>query len=298
MKISRASSDPKNTQAQNKCRADLNMPTSKADTAAFLGVLPDTSLGFALSRSRSRSPNRIASPPPTQKDPSEPVNDETSPYDHMLEKHIGVVMASLKKYEVDIPSSWNFDNMDQKSMAAKLAGISSKCVRMMENGVGGQLPAEEAQPIEADQLPADLQKVKTCVETEGGNFNMHGPLGAMWSRAKSQPDVAQAYAEVIGRDKQRAFRAEWLKKKYMAKVTTRTQTQGYEQTDFSNGVYRPIQVIFTKEGGDSDAAEATRNLVLMCTALGGKWISFNKFTRRLAEKCVGDAQRTDRNRRR
>ena len=102
--------------------------------------------------------------------------------------------------------------------------------------------------------------------------------------------MAQRYRREVPRDQRgnskeqrELFRKKWAKDIYTEVLEQRRQCEEIVDEDISGGTYEPFDVIHSKEGGDASAAnfDAAKNYAWKCLALGGRWIRYNDFTKRL-----------------
>jgi hypothetical protein len=264
----RALSNPEDPKEQKRLRDTLQTP---GDTASAKDM-------FCV-QARQRADVPITTPGDTAM--QRPSQEDVTDYMGMLGADVPNIVKSLKKGDIPLfDESWEFTKLSKEEVESKLNGIDEHCKKLHESGAMIKGIANEGKA--ESKLDNELRMMKEALADNGGVFDTRGVVGQIWQREKAADvKLAAEYAAIKGRANQQEFRKEWLQLRYKKKVETREYAQSYSTTDFSNGVYRPIKVIYDKEGGDSDAAAATRNLVLMCIALGGKWLSFNKFTRRM-----------------
>ena len=66
-------------------------------------------------------------------------------------------------------------------------------------------------------------------------------------------------------------------------VLSRVKTEETEDEDLRDGVYEPFSVIVNAEGGPKDKRNvmAAQEYCNECVALGGKWVQWNKMSKRV-----------------
>ena len=118
---------------------------------------------------------------------------------------------------------------------------------------------------------------------KAGGFDLRKTrIGQEWSReVRLNTSLKAQYQARRGYTEQRAFRQQWAKEKAETATKVREQEDIWKTEDFSEGVYRPLKVIYDMEGGDAAAARAASNLAKACIAMGPKFYAFNPLTRRV-----------------
>ena len=168
-----------------------------------------------------------------------------------------------------------------KAIEKDLSAIGEVSEAATRTGPAAEAPATTAE----DSL---VEKLKEAIDA--GNLKTDSQAGRLWRAAlRAEPDLAADYKKTgKSYEKQRLFRVKWAKAKYADLVEKKTEEEGQENEDSVNGIYYPLGRIFTEEGGDESAVQATLNYAKECVRLlkegvtvrGSAFIAWNRFTKR------------------
>jgi len=98
---------------------------------------------------------------------------------------------------------------------------------------------------------------------------------------KKSAQMKEDYTKCLGHAAKASFRASWASDAWKVIADERLEQTKQTYAEFSNGVYRPVSVVFKKEGGDAAALEGTKVMLGKCMALGHPFIRISPWTNRL-----------------
>jgi hypothetical protein len=131
--------------------------------------------------------------------------------------------------------------------------------------------------VPKDKIEADLKKA-----ADGGVVDLRSALGQRFTLdVKKSTQMKDDYTKCMGHAAKASFRASWASDAWKVIADERLEQTKQTYAEFSNGVYRPVSVIFKKEGGDAAALEGTKAMLGKCMALGHPFIRISPWTNRL-----------------
>ena len=155
---------------------------------------------------------------------------------------------------------------------------------------GDDAPPEEPPQNEKDKKEADFWAEANKVGYEfGANGRKGNPAAGRWQRAhdgseKLQADYAAAGEGCKGKalwDKQKAFRAKWLKDEHDIYTASKTKSTVVRKTWKKKGAYLPLARIAWKEGGGKSGWLSAVRLFTKCIAMGPPFVKFDGWTESL-----------------
>ena len=175
-------------------------------------------------------------------------------------------------------------NMNPEEPAPMLESMINKC--MMQSDVVWEQP-EDTIPTEEDgEVSIEEKRMSDALKESG--FDLRGPLGQKWQKAKQDPELAARY-KAVGptHQRQKEFRLEWLKQEYEVIKKKRVKTTFAKSSDHLRGAYKTFKQIIRDEAGDHGAA---LNVVMECLKRhhagkrqGGRraYVNYNSFSKRV-----------------
>jgi len=121
----------------------------------------------------------------------------------------------------------------------------------------------------SDDLCSPLElMLKAAAEGDepGGQFNLRGAVGRAWYQdLKSNPELKESYTSV-GKsfEAQRAFRADWERKKWQVSKQAKIERLLERSTDSEVGEYTTVHMIANEQGRDPAGVRATANIIAEC----------------------------------
>jgi hypothetical protein len=193
------------------------------------------------------------------------------------------------------------DPDDESKINNGLAGLGSDMeavleqVRAMDSSVTERAKECDAAVAAAlaesrTPLPGMEDYVARCeAAINEKDVDLRKGIGQKFSQwLKEHPDAAKQYAEckTPGKTMQqkRDFRLRWAAEQIDENSTIhKTKLESYQIIETEDGTYEPLEMIVMHEGGkDSPAAwQAALNYLQVCMTLGGMWMQFNHFTKRV-----------------
>ena len=116
---------------------------------------------------------------------------------------------------------------------------------------------------------------------ESGTMTARSAMGQKFRDQLGRHATLKAnYDACVGRDSKAAFRVQWARQEWTKVKETREESRCEKFSEFAQCKYRPLTVVFQKEGGDQDALVATRTLVGKCQLMGFPFIRVSPWTDR------------------
>jgi hypothetical protein len=134
-----------------------------------------------------------------------------------------------------------------------------------------------------------------------GDVNVRGGLGQAFSKwLRANPDKKAVYDKVGEEagpgqktEAKKQWRMDWAAATYEeSSVAVKRKLEEYKNIDESIGRYCAIEVVAKKEGGSATSWVAAANYARKCAELGGKWITYNSWTKRVEVLYVRSQYRT------
>ena len=149
-------------------------------------------------------------------------------------------------------------------------------------------------------LPGKETKAKVLLEAvDKGDVDLRSGIGQQFAAwLKANPHELENYnkAGKTGSkiEAKKAFRVQWAKTQLDQVTTVKQKLEKFQIVDEEIGTYEPLEMIAKYEGGkDSPSAwQAALNYASMCCKLGGKWLDYNTFTKRVDILYVKKTQRS------
>ena len=116
-----------------------------------------------------------------------------------------------------------------------------------------------------------------------GQFDMQrGSVAVLWRTEMRRNEELNAEYKAARGDfaKQRALKHKWATMKMNEETRKKVRITSSIKIDESKGTFRPLEIIFKKEGGSRAALMATKNIALTCISLGEEFIHLNSFSKR------------------
>ena len=143
---------------------------------------------------------------------------------------------------------------------------------------------------EREALPGQEEHIARIQQALNENdVCVRSALGQSFSKwLKENPDQAQAYANLKAPTKtvqmKKDSRLRWAKREQEEKsMLKKSKLEAYQVVEGEEGTYEPLEMVVQHEGGrhSAQAWEVALNYLQRCMELGGMWISYNDFTKRV-----------------
>jgi hypothetical protein len=163
----------------------------------------------------------------------------------LLQRGVGFDCAMQSLPESTIP-----DTVDAAAAMSAIERILQKDLQTkgLQNEGGPQSAASGSNSEEAFMSRREEQ-YHSALTLDGGFCMRTHPVGIAFQKTQRlDATIRERYKECKSHAAKRKFRAEWVEGEYESLREVRTRATTHERTTHNNGVYRPLKVIFTKEG--------------------------------------------------
>ena len=150
----------------------------------------------------------------------------------------------------------------------------------LEEKMCDRLGTEKSEPSEVQ--PKNKFEEQMMGAAESGVVDPRSALGQRCAAdCKKNAKLKDEYDACVGHAGRASFRASWASTQWRLVKEQRIEVAKQSFAEFSKGVYRPISVVWKKEGGDAEAWAATSTLVHKCAELGPPFIRVSSWTNRI-----------------